>query len=177
MNLKYLSTTVMVVKDDVMKRFIRGLQKPSTLIPMLFMLCLGFLVAAQFLSTEVLSIITAAIAIAVSTLIMIAYIPVFIYVARHERRVEEQNLFMGIILLFGAIEAWNIWRVAFTIFDRPEWMIGHWFPSLLSLIASMTGFYFLSAPDVARMGWRYSTIAMVLSVLFATIGILMFEAL
>lgn len=160
-----------------MRKLFRGLVKPSTLLPMVAMTGSTFLAAAQFVSNGALSIVTAAIAITVSTLIMIAYIPTLFYALRSRERPEEQNMLLGVVILFAAIEAWNMWRVAFTLLGQPEWMIGHWFPSLLSVIASLTGFYFLSVPGISRFGVRYTTMAIIGALALAAAGLMMFDSL
>lgn len=160
-----------------MRRLIKGLQKPGTFLPALFILILGFLAATQILSAGAISIITGAIAIVVWALIMIGYIPPLIYVLRAQHRVEEQNFFLGVIMLFSAIAAWNFWRIVFVVMNKPDWMVGNWFPSLLSIIASMSGFYFLSAPGVSRVGVRYTTIAIVGVIALAGIGFTFLDSL
>lgn len=160
-----------------MRRLIQGLQKPGTFLPALFILIIGFLAATQILSPGEVSIITGAIAIVVWVLIMIGYLPPLIYVLRAHHRVEEQNFFLGVILLFSAIAGWNFWRVAFVLMSKPDWMVGHWFPSLLSIIASMSGFYFLSAPGVSRIGVRYTTIAIVGVIALAGVGFTFLDSL
>lgn len=160
-----------------MQKFLRGMRKPSTIIPLAAMVIVTFLSATQFLSAGALSIITAAIALAVTGLILVSYIPTMIYTVRHDHPVAEQNILIGVIILFTDIASWNLWRITFVLLERPEWMISHWAPSLMSLVASMTGFYFLTVPGLSGTGLRYTTLALIGACVFAAVGLMIFDSL
>lgn len=154
----------------MVKRFIKGMFKSSTLSPLLVILLTGILSATEIVSSSQLAIVTASISIVIWIVLLIAYLPALTYATRHRHRIEEQNFDLGIVTVYTSLAFWSFWRYAFIILGNPEWMIGHWFPSLLSMMASVSGFYFLSVPRVTSIGLRFTTIAIIGVVLLTGIG-------
>lgn len=161
----------------MVKKLIKGAMRLSTSLPFLAIIVSGFLVANSLLSSDQVTIIASAISIVVWIVLMITYVPSLIFVIRAGHRVEEQNVYIGVILVSTALASWAFWRAWFTILDQPDWMIGHWLPSFISIIASMSCFYFLSAPGVSRIGLRFTTIAIIGVTTLATLGLILFDKL
>lgn len=155
---------------DVVKRLIKGVLRVSTMAPIMAIVITALLAATEIMSNDQIALITASMSVVVWALILVNYLPALVYAARNKHRVEEQNFDLGVVLIFTALAAWSFWRYTFIALGNPDWMIGHWMPNIISVMASVSGFYFLSVPKASHIGLRFTTIAVVGIIILASVG-------
>lgn len=158
-----------------MRRLLRGLARPSTFMPVVFLLLAGFGVAAQFVAQNTLAILINGLFIAVFVMIVAAYAPTLLRTLRAAEVQKDQYLVSGILLLWGSIAASRMWSLALIMAGKPAWMINHWFQTLCYLMAAMSGFYFLQIPGASRVGYRYTTAAIIIAIAVVTVVLAFFE--
>ena len=159
-----------------MQRLLRGLARPSTFVPILALIAMLFGASAQIIPQNTLAIITNGLFISVSVMVIAAYTPALLSSLRSDAVKDDQYLITGILLFWLAISASRVWSLVIIMAGKPDWMINHWFQTFCYIAAASSGFYFLQITGHSRIGYRYTTAAIVLAVAVVTFTLAFFEA-
>jgi len=149
----------------MVRRLIYGLLNAWNIIVLSVFISLFTAAEILFGNTFVATVVNA-LYISMAVFVGIIYGPTTLEYIRENRRIHY--LATGVFALFTSIGISRVWAIAFIYWERPDWMVNHWFPTLCFMIAASTGFFFLRAPDNVPnhryKSWRYLTAAMLLTV-------------
>lgn len=159
-----------------MRKLLRGLARPSTLIPV-FMIPVSFYAATNFFDRDTLQVIINGLCVAGGIAVWMAYAPVLYRSLRAENPSVDQFLVTGILMCWGSAMGSRAWALAYLVLQKPAWMQSHWVPYLFFVFFASSSLYFVSMPTrkvsakKVEIGWTYPMMIAVMTVLIA-VGVL-----
>lgn len=152
-----------------MRRLLAGLTRASSYLPLIGILMVIWAVLAQVIPQNQLAIITNGLFISGAIGINAAYGPILVASLRASEAKADQDFCSGLLLFVNSIAASRVWSLGIILAGKPAWMINSPIQSLCYLLAALSLLFFLKVPGRSKVGWRYTSMTLIFTVMIVSL--------